>query len=50
MCIRDSLLRRGVAAARLDSSLSPEEVQTVQTGMLDVSLRILYVAPERLAN
>ena len=46
----DALLRRGVAAARLDSSLSPEEVQTVQTGMLDGSLRILYVAPERLAN
>ena len=46
----DALLRRGVAAARLDSSLSPKEVQTVQTGMLDGSLRILYVAPERLAN
>ena len=46
----DALVSHGVAAARLDSSLSLEQVQTVQADMLHGRLKLLYVAPERLAN
>ena len=46
----DALVSQGIAAARLDSSLSLEQVQTVQSDMLNGQLKLLYVAPERLAN
>ena len=46
----DALVSHGVAAARLDSSLSLEQVQTVQADILNGRLKLLYVAPERLAN
>lgn len=46
----DTLVSQGIAAARLDSSLSLEQVQTVQSDMLNGQLKLLYVAPERLAN
>lgn len=46
----DSLRARGIAAARLDSTLGPAEYQEVRDRMRDGSLKLLYVAPERLAN
>ena len=46
----DALVSHGVAAARLDSSLSVEQAQTVQAEILSGRLKLLYVAPERLAN
>ncbi len=46
----DALTARGIAAARLDSSLSKEEHNDVVNRVRDGSLRLLYVAPERFAN
>jgi ATP-dependent DNA helicase RecQ len=46
----DALRAWGVAAARLDSTLEREEVGEIYRGMQEGSLKILYVAPERLAN
>ena len=46
----DDLTRRGVAAARLDSSLSPSEARKVHDDLRDGRLRLLYIAPERLAG
>ena len=46
----DALKRRGVAAARLDSSLEGEEARSVYRDLRSGRLRLLYVAPERLAN
>ncbi len=41
---------RGIAAARLDSSLSKEELERVNKGVRDGTLKLLYVAPERFNN
>ncbi|MGE9270059.1 MAG: RecQ family ATP-dependent DNA helicase, partial [Verrucomicrobiales bacterium] len=46
----DALQARGIAAARLDSSLSTEDYASVMEGLKAGSLKLLYVAPERLAN
>ncbi len=46
----DVLRGRGIMAARLDSSIGPAEAQTIYRQLDDGSLRILYIAPERLAN
>ena len=46
----DDLTRRGVAAARLDSSLAPSEARRVRADLASGRLKILYVAPERLAS
>jgi ATP-dependent DNA helicase RecQ len=40
----------GIAAARLDSSLSKHELETVNKGVRDGTLKLLYVAPERFNN
>jgi len=45
-----ALQARGIAAARLDSTLSAEEAERVHSAMEDGSLKLLYVSPERLAN
>src|SRR5690349_13776454 len=42
----DFLQSRGIAAARLDSSLTTEEAFRVQDQARDGSLKLLYVAPE----
>src|SRR3954454_22970945 len=42
--------RRGVDAARLDSSLDANEVRAVADRLRDGSLKLLYVAPERFNN
>ncbi len=46
----DALNALGIQAARLDSSLTGEEVQTIYRAMDQGELKLLYVAPERLAN
>jgi ATP-dependent DNA helicase RecQ len=46
----DALGRRGIAAARLDSSLSSAEVEEVTQRLAAGSLKLLYVAPERFNN
>lgn len=43
----DSLQKRGVSAASLDSSLSLDQTRAVKDSIRDGSLKILYVAPER---
>ncbi|MBB5350306.1 ATP-dependent DNA helicase RecQ [Haloferula luteola] len=46
----DSLRAKGIGAARLDSSLSQEDYGNVMEGLRDGTVKLLYVAPERLAN
>jgi ATP-dependent DNA helicase RecQ len=46
----DVLRSRGIEAARLDSSLSGKEVENVWQGLQSGGTKLLYVAPERLAN
>ena len=46
----DALRTRGVAAARIDSTLSVEELAEVRSQIGQGTLKLLYVAPERLAN
>ncbi len=46
----DSLARRGVAAARLDSTLSPDEFGRAMDGIRQGAIKLLYVAPERFFN
>ncbi len=45
-----ALRSRGIAAARLDSSLSLEEVQKVFEALHAGTLKLLYIAPERLLS
>jgi ATP-dependent DNA helicase RecQ len=46
----DALRQRGIVAARLDSSIGPAEAQAIYRQLVDGSLKLLYIAPERLAN
>ena len=46
----ESLQRVEVAAARLDSTLSSEEVAEIYNQLEKNELKLLYVAPERMAN
>src|ERR1700678_77438 len=46
----DYLLRRGIAAARLDSSLTASEASAVSEQVRQGTLQLLYVAPERFNN
>jgi len=46
----DALQARGIAAARLDSTLSWDEVCGIYDALKVGGLDLLYVAPERLAN
>lgn len=46
----DALLRRGIAAGRLDSTLDADELAMLWSRIDSASLRLLYIAPERLAN
>ncbi len=45
-----ALKARGIAAARLDSSLSAAEAMQVFDDMRNGTLKLLYIAPERLMN
>jgi ATP-dependent DNA helicase RecQ len=46
----EALEARGVAAARLDSSLTPAEAAGVYEKIRSGSLKLLYIAPERLTS
>lgn len=46
----DALRARGIAAARLDSTLEEHERQEVISDLRSGRLKLLYVAPERLGN
>ncbi|KAI1760093.1 ATP-dependent DNA helicase recQ [Hypoxylon sp. FL1150] len=46
----DALLRRGIAAACLDSSRTYEQTQLTNAAIREGRLRLLYCAPERLNN
>src|SRR6266571_6983709 len=46
----DYLRRRGIAAARLDSSLETAELREVGDKLRGGTLQLLYVAPERFNN
>lgn len=46
----DFLMRVGISAARLDSSLSTQELDTVKRKLDAGELKLLYIAPERFAN
>jgi ATP-dependent DNA helicase RecQ len=46
----DGLSRRGIAAARLDSTLSADEYAQTMRQARTGALRLLYVAPERFQN
>ncbi|MEM6689782.1 MAG: RecQ family ATP-dependent DNA helicase [Planctomycetota bacterium] len=46
----DALSRRGIAAARLDSSLTGREYRETMAGIRDGAIRLVYVSPERFFN
>src|SRR5687767_65363 len=46
----DFLQRRGIAAERLDSSLSAEQAREILERVRQGRLKLLYVAPERFNN
>jgi ATP-dependent DNA helicase RecQ len=46
----DDLVSKKIAAARLDSTLSAEETRNLYHNLETSKLKLLYVAPERLAN
>jgi ATP-dependent DNA helicase RecQ len=46
----DALFSRGIAAARLDSTVTADEARGIYDGMKSGALKLLYVAPERLVN
>lgn len=46
----DFLQKRSIPVARLDSSLTADETRQVYTDLKNGSLKLLYVAPERISN
>jgi ATP-dependent DNA helicase RecQ len=46
----DFLTKRGIPAARLDSSLGLDEVRSIGDGLANGTLKLLYVSPERFNN
>ena len=46
----DALNARGIAAARLDSTLDAEQIRDVYARLDANTLKLLYIAPERFAN
>jgi ATP-dependent DNA helicase RecQ len=46
----DALAARRIPAARIDSSLSAEDIRAVWTAIRGRELKLLYVAPERFGN
>jgi ATP-dependent DNA helicase RecQ len=46
----DFLASKGIAAARLDSSLSAQEARATWDAMRSGSLKLLYIAPERFSS
>jgi len=46
----DALVAKGIAAARLDSTLEADQVREVYERLEAGTLKLLYIAPERFAN
>jgi len=46
----DALAALGIPAARIDSSLTNDDVQTLYSAMQHGAVKLLYVSPERLKN
>ena len=46
----DTLVAKGISAARLDSTLSADEAISLYQRLENGDFKLLYVAPERLAN
>lgn len=46
----DALTRLGIAAARLDSSLSADDAKRIYQSLESGDIKLLYVSPERLKN
>jgi ATP-dependent DNA helicase RecQ len=46
----DDLLANGIAAATLNSSMSLEDISSVEQGLQEGSIRLLYVSPEKVAQ
>src|SRR5438874_13406196 len=46
----DQLRKRGIAAERMDSTLTADESRAVYSAVQNNELRLLYVAPERFNN
>ncbi|NJM36799.1 MAG: RecQ family ATP-dependent DNA helicase [Akkermansiaceae bacterium] len=46
----DALVRKGISAARLDSTLDADQVRQVYEKLEEGKLKLLYIAPERFAN
>lgn len=46
----DALAQRGIAAARLDSTMSADEFRSAVQGVRDGTIKLLYAAPERFFN
>jgi ATP-dependent DNA helicase RecQ len=46
----DALQARGIPAARLDSTLDPDEGKSIVAQLDAGALKLLYIAPERFAN
>ena len=46
----DFLQKRGIKAARLDSSVSREAFDEIQAALREQKLKLLFVAPERFSN
>ena len=46
----DALTAKGIAAARIDSTLEADALERVYARLAGGDLKLLYVAPERLAN
>jgi ATP-dependent DNA helicase RecQ len=46
----DALTAKGIAAARLDSTLGADELRELYEKLESGAIKLLYIAPERLAN
>ncbi len=46
----DALTAKGIPAARLDSTLGPDELRVLYEQLETGAVKLLYIAPERLAN
>ncbi|RPJ34076.1 MAG: RecQ family ATP-dependent DNA helicase [Verrucomicrobiaceae bacterium] len=46
----DALTAKGIAAARLDSTLGMDELRELYENLESGAIKLLYIAPERLAN
>jgi ATP-dependent DNA helicase RecQ len=46
----EALRRKGISAARLDSTLTPAELAQLYADMPAGRIKLLYIAPERLSN